>query len=195
MTTVLVVIVGLVAVLMFVLLGAQMELFEQVKQIRKFLDLEDRVTHLDLELVGAKPSQVGLPSVLDEVASGVILLLSNKCATCQTLATTMQGGRIPSNTWILVVPVTGDGSDFLGAYDLQGDRVLVDRNELIVGRLGINVTPAAIFVQDGRLLRAQTVPSVRHLRTLHPVRQDLVSAPQVPPAPRVNEAEVFSQGG
>lgn len=175
MTTVLLIAVCLLVAFAFVLLGAQIELFEQVKGIRRFLDLEDRVTDLELELIGAKPSQVGLPAELDHVDSGVVLLLSNKCATCQTLAATLRGGRIPAGIWLLVVPVTGDGSDFIDAYELHGERVLIDRDELIVNRLGLDVTPAAVFVENGRLAKAQTVPSVRHLRTLPPTSRSLRS--------------------
>ncbi|GAA2827650.1 hypothetical protein [Kribbella solani] len=170
MVTVLLIVVCLLIAMAFVLLGAQIELFEQVKQLRKFLDLEDKVTDLELAAAGARPSEVGLPKELDHVETGAVLLLSNKCATCQTLAATLRGGRLPDGIWLLVVPVTGDAREFVDHYELRGDRISVDLGELTTNRLGLDVTPSAVFVEDGRLTTAQTVPSVRHLRTLPPRR-------------------------
>ncbi len=170
MVVALTVAVAVLAALLFVLLGAQIELFEQVKQMRRFLDLEDRVTVLELGAAkGARPSGFGLPVDIDEADHALVLLLSNKCASCQTIAATMRGGHLPPSTWLVVVPVTGDGSDFVEAYQLQNaPRVLVDRDERITGGLGIDVTPAGLLVEDGRLVSAQTVPSVRHLRAVQP---------------------------
>jgi hypothetical protein len=162
--------VCVLAALLFVLLGAQIELFDQVKQLRRFLDLEDRITVLELGAAkGARPSGFGLPTDIDEADRALVLLLSNKCASCQTLAATMRGGHLPPNTWVVVVPVTGDGHEFLEAYQLEGaPRVLVDKDDRITGALGVEVTPAGLLIENGRLVAAQTVPSVRHLRAIQP---------------------------
>jgi hypothetical protein len=178
MTIALTVAVCVLAALMFVLLGAQVELFDQVKQLRRFLDLEDRVTVLELgAALGARPSGVGLPAELDDADRALILLLSNKCATCQTIAATLRGGQLPPSTWLVVVPVTGDGTDFVEAYDLHGERIIVDRDGRIVDGLGVEVTPAGIIVEHGRLAGAQTVPSVRHLRAVQPSGKNRVPTP------------------
>ena len=186
------IIVFVLAALMFVLFGALIELFEQVKQLRRFLDLEDRVTQLDIgERVGERPSEFGLPQSLDTAERGIVLTLSTKCATCQTLAATLRGGELPPDTWLLVVPVTGDGREFIDAYELYGDRVLVDEGQRLTRGLGIEVSPSALFISDGRLADAQTVPSVRQLRAIlprygrarsGPLTVAVPSAGNVPPA-------------
>ena len=61
MTTVLLVVVCLLAVVVFIQIGAQVELFEQVRQIRSYLDIEDKPTTVELgTLEGASPSRFGL---------------------------------------------------------------------------------------------------------------------------------------
>jgi hypothetical protein len=163
------IIVFVLAVLTFVLFGALIELFEQVKQLRRFLDLEDRVTPIDIgDKVGELPSEFGLPQDLDTAGYGLVLTLSTKCATCQTLAATLRGGALPPDTWLVVVPVIGDGREFIDAYELYGERVLVDEGQQLTRKLGIEVSPSVLFISEGRLAGAQTVPSVRQLRAILP---------------------------
>lgn len=172
------IIVFILAVLTFVLFGALIELFEQVKQLRRFLDLEDRITPIDIgDRVGELPSEFGLPPDLDTAGSGLVLTLSTKCATCQTLAATLRGGRLPPDTWLVVVPVIGDGREFIDAYELHGERVLVDEGQRLTRGLGIEVSPSALFVSEGRLAGAQTVPSVRQLRAILPKNNKPRSGP------------------
>lgn len=156
----------LLAAMAIILLGAQVELYEQVKQIRRLLDLTDSVTELEIKARNAIPSSAGLPADLDGASRAAVLFLSNKCATCQTLAASLRGGNLSRNLWLIVVPVGKDVAAFLNAYELVGDRILVDNGEKIASGLGLSVTPAALEVEGGRIVRAHTVPSVRHLREL-----------------------------
>jgi len=169
MTTVLLVLLSLLAFGLCILLGALVELFNQVQQIRTQLGMVDRATPLDL---GAKrdalASTVGLPAVLDDTGDAMVLFLSNRCTTCRAIAHELDG-TVPPGVWIVAEPVTGDDQEaeaFLQEFRLDGGRALVDRQTQIAEQLDLNVTPTAIFIENGRLRRAQTVPSSRQLSAM-----------------------------
>ena len=111
MTTVMLVLVGLLAVGLCILLGAFAELFHQVQQIRAQLGMVDRATPLDL---GAKrdalASSVGLPAALDDAGEAMVLFLSNRCTTCRAIAHELDG-TVPPGLWIVAEPVTGDDQE------------------------------------------------------------------------------------
>ena len=111
MTTVLLVLLSLLAFGLCILLGALVELFNQVQQIRTQLGMVDRATPLDL---GAKrdalASTVGLPAVLDDTGDAMVLFLSNRCTTCRAIAHELDG-TVPPGVWIVAEPVTGDDQE------------------------------------------------------------------------------------
>jgi hypothetical protein len=168
MTAVLLVLLSLLAFGLCILLGALVELFNQVQQIRTQLGMVDRATPLDL---GAKrdalASTVGLPAVLDDTGDAMVLFLSNRCTTCRAIAHELDGTVPPAVC--VAEPVTGDDQEaeaFLQEFRLDGGRALVDRQTQIAEQLDLNVTPSAIFIENGRLRRAQTVPSSRQLSAM-----------------------------
>jgi len=169
MTIVLLVLVCLLGVVVFVQMGALIELFRQVQQIRNHLDLVDRPTPIDLgRAQGAAASTVGLPAGLDDASAAMVLFLSNKCATCHAIAASLSHA-IPANMWIVVEPlVAEEGESFVKAFRLGGERTIVDQGGRIADRLGLDITPSAIFVESGRLKRAETVPSTRQLFSMLP---------------------------
>ncbi|WP_051751672.1 hypothetical protein [Streptosporangium amethystogenes] len=182
MTTVLLVLVCLLAVVLFIQIGAQVELFEQVRQIRGYLDMEDKPTPVELgTLEGASPSRFGLPAVLDHAEQAVVLFVSNKCETCRNLASALRGGAVPPSMWVVVVPVTGDGNEFIDEFELRGERVLLDEGELIVNSIGLDLTPVALHIAEGKLTRAHTVPTVRQMYAATPItyRYNLARKPSV----------------
>lgn len=188
--TVLLVIVCLLAIIAFVQLGALVEMYEQLKQVRAHLNMIDNPTPLGL---GASQdrlaSDAGLPAVLDAEDKAVLLFLSNRCETCFELASVLQGGILPPGLWVVVVPVSGDASDFVERFGLRGERITVDDGERIVGGIGLEITPAAVTVEHGRLVKAQTVPTVRQMLALLPFaganrRHVLVPRTPAPPAAR-----------
>jgi hypothetical protein len=149
-------------VALFVQYGALVEMFQQLKQVRGYLDLVDATTPIDLgKIAGANPSAVGLPEALDKVDGALVLFLSNKCETCMVIAQSLAGGILPEKMWLVVVPILSDPTEFLDRYQLRGDRILVDHG--ISDRIGLDITPAAILIENGRLAEAHTVPSVRQL--------------------------------
>lgn len=162
------------AIVIFVQLGALVELFRQVQQIRTHLDMVDRALPLDLGTrQGAPPSTIGLPVSLDSEQTAMVLFLSNTCATCRSIAAALRGA-VPHTLWVVVEPVFNDDADiFVEEFSLQGERVLIDRDSYIAGQLGLDITPSAIFIQEGRIERAQTVPSSRQLFSMLPVVRPL----------------------
>jgi len=159
-------------VLLFVQMGALVELFQQIKQIRIHLDMVDRPIPLDLgDAKGKFPSELGLPVHLDAASDAVVLFLSNRCGSCHTIASYFEGGALPKRLWIVVVPVTGDGQDFVDSYRLYGDRISIDHGQETVGRLGMDVSPAALLIESGRIEGGQTVPTMRQLYELIPASE------------------------
>ncbi len=67
-----------------------------------------------------------------------------------------------------MVPVSETAADFVDLFELRGERVLIDDEERIVKRIGLDLTPVAIIVENGRVARAQTVPTVRQFRAALP---------------------------
>lgn len=169
MITVLLILVCLLAVVAFIQFGALIEMFQQLHQVRQHLDMFDTPNPMELgESHGVAPSSIGLPTELD-AGQSVVLFLSNKCKGCFDIAATLAGGALPAGLWVVIVPVTGgDASDFVAQYQLTGERVIVDIDERISGRLGLDITPAALIVNDGRIEVAQTVPSPRQVYAMLP---------------------------
>jgi hypothetical protein len=158
----------------FILLGALVELFRQVQQIRMHLDLVDRPTPLDLgKRQGMPASAVGLPALLDDAQTAMVLFLSNTCATCRSIAAALRGA-VPQTLWIIVEPVLHDDADlFVEEFQLRSERTIIDQHGRIAHQLGLDITPSAIFIQNGRLLRAHTVPSSRQLLSALPSTRPL----------------------
>jgi len=179
-TVALLVLVCLLGALVFVQLGALVELFRQVQQIREFLDLEDRPAQLDLgKARGLPASAVGLPTPLDDARSAVVLFLSNKCATCRSIGAALKGA-VPQTMWLVVESLSSDDADadaFVQEFQLSGERTLVDPAGRIAARLGLDITPSAIVVEDGRLHQAKTVPSSRQMFAMLPVVYALHPSP------------------
>jgi len=154
-----------IGAVVFIQFGAMIEMFEQIRQMRIYLDMVDKPTVLDLGASqGRLASGAGLPANLDAVPRALVLFLSNKCETCRTLAAALDGGALPPHLWVVVVPVlSGDASQFLEDFRLYGDRILVDADHAITDAIGLDITPAAIALEAGRMVEAHTVPTVRQL--------------------------------
>lgn len=183
MTAVLLVLCCLLGVVVFIELGALVELFKQVEQIRGELSLVDVPTELDLGRAHGMPATaVGLPAPLDTQRKALVLFLSTKCATCSSIAAAFRGA-IPSAMWVVVEPVVdAEGDTFVQSFELAGDRTIIDYGGGIANRLGLDVTPSALHIENGRMKRAQTVPSSRQafamvpqVRLLLPSEEEIAS--------------------
>ena len=174
-TTVLLALVCLLAIVTFVQTGALVEMYGQLQQVRDHLEMYDTPTPLDLgRSQGVLASAVGLPAELDSSSHEVVLFLSNRCQTCYDIAGALAVDGLPPGLWVLVVSVSGGGSgvpEFVEQFSLSGDRLVLEDAEQIADRIGMDVTPAAITVRNGRLEEAQTVPTRRQLYALLPAAE------------------------
>jgi hypothetical protein len=173
MATAALIAVGVLSLLVFVLFGALLESLRDVRQIRDALGILDRPLDVDIgAAVGTAPSSHGLPRRLDEAKSALVLFLSDRCATCRTLAATL-GGDLPSGLWIVVEAASAQSAGaFVDAYNmtsgLADERVTVDAAGVIAGRLGLSMTPVAYKIENGVFKDAATVPSIRSLSSVIP---------------------------
>jgi hypothetical protein len=148
------------------LFGAQVEMFRDLQQLRDYAGLLDRPVPLELgDAAGRHPSAVGLPKSLDSALTAVVLLLSDKCATCRSLAQGLQG-PMPRGLFVVVDPVYGSEDGLRLGYDLEPSLTLIDADRAVSQQLDLEVTPAAVIVEDGVMVRAVTVPSTRQLHAL-----------------------------
>lgn len=160
------VLVVVLAIVVALLLGALVEMYRQVEQLRAYLSIEDRVEEIDsAHLAGRAPSAFGLAEHLDTVPAGGVLVLSEKCATCHQLAEWIGPRRPRPELQILVVPQSADnGASFVAEYGLaQHDLVEPVRAGAVSNALGLHTTPTLLLIEAGRFTAMETVPSVRRL--------------------------------
>jgi hypothetical protein len=161
--TILLVLVAVLAALLFLMLGAQVEMYRDLQQLRDHAGLIDRPTPIDLgTAVGARPSEFGLPAHLDSALGAVVAVLSDKCATCRSIAASLDRS-MPSDLALVINPGGVAYPDLVTTYTLDPDRTLIDHEEAVSDKLGLKVTPAGIVIENGRLTRATTLPSSRQL--------------------------------
>jgi hypothetical protein len=169
--------VGILSLLVFVLFSALVELFRDVRQIRDALGILDRPLSIDIgSAADTAPSNHGLPPQLDEAHSALVLFLSERCATCRIIATTL-GGALPTGLWIVVEATNNQtAAEFIDTHGLRprlaDGRVIIDPAGAIAGRLGLNTTPVAYRIEKGVLKDASTVPSIRYLSSIIPTPSD-----------------------
>lgn len=156
----------ILAALVFLMLGSQVEMYRNIEQLREYSGLIDKPVLLSLPAAGSKPSSYGLPDSLDAATFRVVLLLSDKCATCRSIAASLHGSIPDDLTVVVESGYTGEDTDLGLSYELDPDRTLVDATGRVSRSLGIRTTPAAVVIENGVLTRALTVPSSRQLDEL-----------------------------
>ena len=172
MATVTLALVALLALVVFLLLGAVVELFRDVQQLRDALGILDRP--LDVALgaaAGGSPSTYGLPRGLDDEPFAVVLFLHDSCATCRALASALDG-RVPEGLWIVMEARSREvAAQFLQRYGLSEEaspRVIIDDGQRSSDLLGLDIASVALRIQNGTIVSASTVPSTRYLRSMLP---------------------------
>jgi len=178
------VVAGLLALLVFLLLGVVIELQRDVRQLRDATGILDRPLEVDLgDLVGASPSSYGLPVGIDVSGVAIILFLSDRCGTCHALAKAF-GASLPAGLWVILEAGTQQAAEeFLRTYELSDgldERLIVDVSRRIAEQMGVRTTPVGFRVENGKFVSATTVPSRRYLSSILPDRVRLESAPAVP---------------
>jgi hypothetical protein len=174
MVTLTLVLIAVLAIVNFLMFGALVELFRDVRQLRDIVGVLDRPLHLGIgRVAGTAPSLYGLPGALDSTNSAVVLFLSDKCSTCRTLAASLEGRSLPLGLWVIVEAATENAAqafvETLGLNTQQADgRVLVDVDGAIASRIGLDTTPVGFQITNGRVVEATTVPSVRYFQSIVP---------------------------
>ena len=103
--------VGILSLLVFVLFSVLVELFRDVRQIRDGLGILDRPLPVDIgSVAGTPPSLYGLPEQLDDEPSALLLFLTDRCATCRVLASSL-GGTLPAGLWIVLEAATSQAAE------------------------------------------------------------------------------------
>lgn len=165
--------VGLLALLVFVLLGVVCELMRDVRQLREAAGILDRPIDVDIGAVaGTRPGPYGLPSELDGATSAIVLFLSERCGTCRSIAAGLER-QVPTGLWIVLEsPSAKSAAEFVESYGLsrmmEEEKVTVDVEGEIARRIGLDLTPVGFRVDHGKIVSATTVPSKRYLLSILP---------------------------
>lgn len=152
------------AIALFLMAGAVLELHRGLTQVRQQSGVIDSPIALDVELPRRLPAEAGLPADLLHRGRALVLVLSDHCSTCGTIAEHL-GGALPDSVWILLAPQTPEsGRDWLSQYSLSADSaVIIDDRGRLARSLGVNISPAVLRVRNGEAVAAHTLPSARRL--------------------------------
>jgi hypothetical protein len=165
--------IAVLALVVFVLCGVVLELFRDVRQLRDAAGILDRPLEVDIgDVAGSRPGSYGLPAPLDSAASALVLFLSDRCGTCRSIAAGLER-QLPPGVWTVLEARSADSAaKFIESYELapmlEDGRLVVDVAGAIAARLGLEVTPVGFRVENGRIVRATTVPSKRYLLSILP---------------------------
>lgn len=173
-TSILFAIIAVLAIGEFLLFGALAEAYRDIRQIREQADVIDRATPVDLGLAyNQAPSEVGLQAELDSAVRAVVVFIDKRCGTCRMIASSLNGG-IPRGVWLAVVSESAaEAFEWLAEAAISpdsepGHRVMAISPGEVERHLGQVPTPLAIEIENGRLVRAKGVPSVRQFYSLVP---------------------------
>jgi hypothetical protein len=165
--------VGVLALLLAILFAALVEMFRDIRQMRDALGILDRPLPVDIgSVAGTRPGSYGLPRALDSAGSAIVLFLSDRCATCHSLAAGL-ARPLPAGLWlVLAAKDPAAAGSFLDRFGLDGgaaqERITVDVEEEIARRIGLHTTPVGFRVENGVLTSATTIPSSRYLAAILP---------------------------
>lgn len=157
--------VALIAAVEIVCVLALMDQYKGLLQIRRGLGLIDTPRVLEIPNLGAAPapSALGLPAQLDAEAAAVVVFLSTKCTICRSIAEGL-GGVVPTRMWVVLEGPSPEAcAHWLAEVRLSGERIVEDVAGEIARRLHLEVVPAALVFDRGKLTHAQTLPSLRQL--------------------------------
>jgi hypothetical protein len=167
-------IVVLAAVLV-VVCAALVEVFRQLNALRAITQLDDRPIPLTLSkeaLVNGR--ELSLPSEVADAPTAAVVVLSHDCATCVAIAEDL--GAHPAPTlWFTMVGHDGE-SRVSRALAAQREHLIPGLGELLRERLGLDVAPAVVVLEFGKLRHAYAVGSTRQVNALVPTVFELGSA-------------------
>ena len=155
-----------VALVVVVCCAALVEVFRQIDEIRRALNLQDLPTPLGLKAGDLRTSEIGLPQALADEPQAIVVFLSPKCTTCLAVAEAFRGGS-PSTVWF-VLSNTPRPTNLLAVLSDSVGRVILDENDRIADEIHLHVTPSVLSVSYGEITRAQAVASPRQVLGLVP---------------------------
>lgn len=182
-TSILFVIVAVLAVGQFLLFGALAEAYRSIRQLSDHPTAGGRYVPVDLgDALGKVPSSVGMPAALDSAVSAFVVYVAERCGTCRTIVGSLSGG-MPPGVWLAVI--ADSPADAFGWLDQGGitqespaaQRITVIPSGIIEEHFGVHITPLAVEIEHGRLVRARTVGTVKQFYSLVPSTLKL-AAPQ-----------------
>lgn len=168
--------VAILAIGEFLLFGALAEAYRDIRQIREASGALDTPMPVDLgHLAGRAPSSCHLDPQLDSAVGAVAVFLEKHCNTCNMILRSLTGG-IPTGLWLVIISESVDDALIwlrsagvaLGEDGSAPHRLIVLSRQQVESTFGEVVTPLAIEIQNGRLMWARTVPSVRQFYALVP---------------------------
>jgi hypothetical protein len=173
--------IGLLSVGEFLLFGALAEAYRSISQLRAETGMIDTPTPVDMgSNRGRPPSEFGLPNALDDAVRALVLFVDSRCGTCRSIVTSLDGSP-PRNVWLVVMDESQEAaSQWLSEAGFDVLRLADARVSILPpddpNPLGVTITPLALQVENGTLVRATTVPSVRRFYGEIPVPFDLTPA-------------------
>lgn len=170
-----------------VVCAALVEVFRQLADVRRAVNLDDAPRPIDLRAGESRVLDVGLPSALAEEPAAIVIFLSQKCATCLAVAEVFRGGA-PRTVWF-VLPSPPMPTTLLEMLRESSQRVIVDNDDTIANRLGLNITPSVLTVAFGIVTRAEIVSTPRQALSLVPKL-----FPSQPPRSAVPQPDLHASG-
>lgn len=151
---------------LFIVCGALVEMYRSLEQVRERSGASDAPTKIDVELAPDVLQRAGLDPELTRPERALLLILSDRCSTCDVLAGNL-GGQVPDDVRVLLHPVDAESArEWLTRHALDGSpSVIVDHESRVSDAIGIHITPTALRIRSGKVLAAHTVPSSRRLFT------------------------------
>jgi hypothetical protein len=161
--------VAVLAVIVVVLAAAVHEILNQLREVRGAMAIEDKPIAMD---VGSSflAREIGLRDC--DARDCIAVVLSPHCGTCAAIARSFRGGA-PESVWFVVIAADGGGASGALVDDLSavGDRLIIDRDERILRKLGVEVTPLVLQFMGGSLGAAHAVSSPRQVLGLIPAEK------------------------
>jgi len=174
LTSILFILVAVLAVGEFLLFGALAEAYRGIRQLTEHPGTVGRYNPVDLGIaMGKRPSEVGMDPELDSAVGASVVYLANRCGTCRTIISSLSGG-FPQGIWLMIIAESsGEAFGWLRDGGLSEEspaasRITVVSSGDIEKYFGNHITPLAIEIENGRLARAKTVGTVKQFYALVP---------------------------
>jgi hypothetical protein len=167
MTLISVILILVCAMVLAVVCGALVEVFRQLADVRTVLRLDDRPLPLQLERPDEDVTALGFPDELALLPEAILVFLSARCASCFSIAHSFKGGA-PDSVWFVLEADGSDVEKIREPLKQSAERIVVDRDGGLAHAVGVEITPAVVSLEYGRVSSARAVSSFRQVTSLVP---------------------------